>query len=382
MTVKFTSKNTAVTPTLNVNNTGAKTIRDYNGNELTKAAREWLDGAAIALTYDGTYWRIQDSDLMERVYSAKTAIEQNATNIALKANSSDVYNKASVDGFISKEVTDRNAAIKTASDNINLSVSQNYTTKTEFNNLEIGGRNLLLQSKSFGAKGEANRIVGRYNNNELIVSRNDGFNEVQANANFRGIAVYIDSMGFAVGDKLVLSANIRSDSTVGTSIIFYCIAVNSSGSRIQDALLHLKTRIGEVNYTSVGIYNNYSFAAGSEDRAVVEITWLQAAQDLLDAGGNICFTIQATSSDWSKGNVAMWAPKLERGNKPTDWTPAPEDVESQIDEKISEAKLEIDADGIRSEVSKINSVKYLNSATSSWTLASIKTIAAEGHTEN
>ena len=40
MTVKFTSANTASVPTLNVNNTGPKEIRDYNANELFKAARE------------------------------------------------------------------------------------------------------------------------------------------------------------------------------------------------------------------------------------------------------------------------------------------------------------------------------------------------------
>ena len=38
MTVKFTSANTAGTPTLNVNGSGAKQIRDYAGNALTEAA--------------------------------------------------------------------------------------------------------------------------------------------------------------------------------------------------------------------------------------------------------------------------------------------------------------------------------------------------------
>lgn len=55
VTVKFTSANTASVPTLNVNGTGPKEIRDYNANELLKAAREWPAGAAIAFTYDGTY---------------------------------------------------------------------------------------------------------------------------------------------------------------------------------------------------------------------------------------------------------------------------------------------------------------------------------------
>ena len=88
VTVKFTSANTASVPTLNVNNTGPKEIRDYNANELLKAAREWKADAAIAFTYDGTYWRVQDSNLMERVYSAETRIDQNADQISLRATKS------------------------------------------------------------------------------------------------------------------------------------------------------------------------------------------------------------------------------------------------------------------------------------------------------
>ena len=71
--------------------------------------------------------------------------------------------------------------------------------------------------------------------------------------------------------------------------------------------------------------------------------------------------------------------KLERGNKATDWTPAPEDVEAYTDSKISEAKLEIDADGIRSEVSKISSSKYLETSYE-YSLPGIKTYATEGYT--
>lgn len=214
-----------------------------------------------------------------------------------------------------------------------------YSTTTQMNSaindavdaVEIGGRNLLLQSRIFGRAEEQTRMVGKYNNNELLVEREDGFNEVQANADFRGISVYVDSMGFAVGDKLVFSTNVRSDSTVGTNLIFYCMAFNSSGTRIQAALLHLKTRAAQRDAAEANIYANNSFQAGAEERIVVEITWLQAAQDLLDAGGNMRFTIQAVSPDWSKGNVAMWAPKLEKGNRATDWTPAPEDVQSDLD---------------------------------------------------
>ena len=124
VTVTFLSANTIAAPTLNVNGTGAKAIKDYNGNALDSNAYNWPEGAAMSFTYDGTSWRLQDSDLMERVHTAETSIEQNATNIALKANSSDVYNKAGVDGLIAQEVSDRNAAIKVASDAITETVEE------------------------------------------------------------------------------------------------------------------------------------------------------------------------------------------------------------------------------------------------------------------
>lgn len=133
MTVKFTSSNTTTTPTLNVNGTGAKQIRDYAGNTLTEAAYKWADGAALALTYDGTYWRVQDTNLMETVHKAETAIEQNAKEIALKASASDTYTKSDVDGFIAKEVSDRDAAIQVSADNITSTVSSTYATKTALN---------------------------------------------------------------------------------------------------------------------------------------------------------------------------------------------------------------------------------------------------------
>ena len=130
MTVKFITKHTTTAPTLNVNDTGAKPIKDYAGHDLTKAAYEWPEGTAMALTYDGSSWRIQDSNLMERVHTAETGIEQNSKDIKLKANTNDVYNKEDVDGFISKEVTDRNAAIELSATGIQQTVSETYATKT------------------------------------------------------------------------------------------------------------------------------------------------------------------------------------------------------------------------------------------------------------
>lgn len=64
------------------------------------------------------------TELESRVSTNETSISNNSSAIALKANSSDVYTKTQTDGKITKEVTDRNAAITAKADEIDLSVTE------------------------------------------------------------------------------------------------------------------------------------------------------------------------------------------------------------------------------------------------------------------
>ena len=73
VSVKFTNANTASSPTLNVNSTGAKTIR-LNGAALTSTAHYWVAGAVVTFVYDGTYWNISDAGSLKKAEeAAKTA---------------------------------------------------------------------------------------------------------------------------------------------------------------------------------------------------------------------------------------------------------------------------------------------------------------------
>lgn len=65
VTVKFDNGNSTTTPTLNVNGTGAKTIKSYTGAALTEAEYTWPAGVTITFTYDGSYWRMQDSGALQ-----------------------------------------------------------------------------------------------------------------------------------------------------------------------------------------------------------------------------------------------------------------------------------------------------------------------------
>ena len=56
--VKFNNGNSAASPTLNVNSTGAKTIR-FNGSTISDSLYySWSSGAVLEFVYDGTYWNL------------------------------------------------------------------------------------------------------------------------------------------------------------------------------------------------------------------------------------------------------------------------------------------------------------------------------------
>lgn len=84
--VTFSTANTAATPTLNLNSTGAKQIRSYTGAALSEAEYKWAAGATIDLVYDGTYWRMQDGGAVKRVTAAEASIRVNADNIESKVS--------------------------------------------------------------------------------------------------------------------------------------------------------------------------------------------------------------------------------------------------------------------------------------------------------
>ena len=57
--INFTYSNTAASPTLNVNSTGAKAIKRYGTTAPSSTvATSWAAGATVLMIYDGSYWRI------------------------------------------------------------------------------------------------------------------------------------------------------------------------------------------------------------------------------------------------------------------------------------------------------------------------------------
>ena len=72
--VRFTYANGVASPTLQVNSLTAKAIKRYGTTApSTSAASSWNAGAVVSLTYDGTYWML--NDWINTTYSAMTEAE-------------------------------------------------------------------------------------------------------------------------------------------------------------------------------------------------------------------------------------------------------------------------------------------------------------------
>lgn len=67
--VKFTNANTAASPTINVNSTGAKTVYRF-GTTAPVDGDSWKAGEVVELLYDGTYFYMVSADDIGGVYAA------------------------------------------------------------------------------------------------------------------------------------------------------------------------------------------------------------------------------------------------------------------------------------------------------------------------
>ena len=75
--VKFSNSNSVASPTLNVDGTGAKSIKRYGTTApSTSAASAWNAGSVIAMVYDGTYWQMVG--WLNTTYSSMTVAEYEA----------------------------------------------------------------------------------------------------------------------------------------------------------------------------------------------------------------------------------------------------------------------------------------------------------------
>lgn len=191
----------------------------------------------------------------------------------------------SVDGKFKNYSTtaQMNSAITQKANEISTSVSETYTAKADFNNLSIGGRNFLVETKD------------AYN---MVVNTNN-FTTVDPYVTYNSQALL--SLGFKVGDKITVSFD-WSLSNVTT-------AGNFRVETVQDD-----------TYKSL-ISGPHNFGSDTSGRYVGTKTLTDVDVDI----NKIRIRVDVSNLTMTIKNM-----KLEKGDRATSWTPAIEDIDKSI----------------------------------------------------
>ena len=264
--------------------------------------------------------------LAVRVSKTETDIQQTSERITLLATKEEVTQ--TLGGYYTKEQTE--SRIEETAEEINLSVS---AVREEVDNINIGGRNLLLGTRDFNVTN--NRWTGWINPSSFAIEEYDeGFCVASISAS--GLSepgyksCYSNVVKAETGDAFTISCWFKVDdvSALDFQKVYIFETFTEDGNRVawDDCSLD-RALTGElVNGKWVRLVSQHTVSYEGEN---------------LNCGLRLCL--------FQNGSIHFKKCKMELGNKPTDWTPAPEDM-ATVEEM--NAAIMVKADEITSTVAK------------------------------
>lgn len=286
----------------------AKTVAD-NAKAAADQAQADADAAQAAV-----------DSLAVRVTTAETKITQNAEKIELAATKTEVIE--TLGGYYTKEESD--AAIQVKANEITQSVSSTYATKQEVEDIEIGGRNLIRNTRKMSSYSRSSSVTFVEDSEGFAIAT---FEDVETLA-WNNISTF-PAIDFSMvrGKEVTLSMYVRSDKYE---------QINSDNTKGLVVSFSLCTADSNER-TMYANYNLRKIALSSEWQKIKLTVTL--SDDFFASGTG---TIDDTTKfylqiyDYSTYSIQVKKIKLEIGNKSTDWTPAPEDVDQKIDDTATE----------------------------------------------
>lgn len=327
-----------------------KVIED---NRLSVKAME----DSLKLKVDSQTYQEDKTNMNSKLDKQTSELNVLKDEVSLKVGQTEIEKAVDeVTGAYTSKINEAKAEIKATTDSITQRVASTETTTTKLqnnidatnntiNNLKIGGRNLLHNS-SFHENGDK---WSWSTLNGVSFVEVDGRKCCKMVSNTFGHTRYpYQSIleDLVPGETYTASAWVKTENMVKGPTNFTCML-----------------------YTS-GMYDNNGtstwFGTGQKQLTVNEgkgeweyVTWtFTPDKNKLVKATRLEFYVHAR--DYT-GEIYFHDLKLEIGNKATDWSPAPEDIQSQIDNQTTEinstnAKLstiETDLNGITSKVSTL-----------------------------
>ena len=244
-----------------------------------------------------------------RISSAETAIQQNTNDISLRATNVQLDQvKKEINGNFANysTTTEMNSAIKVKADSITQEVSKTYTKQTDFNSLYIGGRNLARNTSS---------------------SYSSEFSDFSGAANICPSVATVLTDGLAAGDEITIHLYYNYSNIVAATGQTAKVWIQGSGN--------------VTGWSSGAFPSSPSIAiSGSGTKEFLYTTTVSA-----DQIKNSYWLVNLRHDYVQSGTVRWKMFKVEKGNRHSEWSPAPEDTSTAI------TKVEQTATSIRADLS-------------------------------
>ena len=201
---------------------------------------------------------------------------------------------------------DTSSAIEANTAAINLTKESITSLVTKVDGISIGGRNLLTKAACKGSPYYAEDASWRSGYGVTLPTTSDNPTFQPSNLNGGG--------AFAIGETYTLSFTAKAE---GTTNIYTDLYPDTIG----------------------GIFGNARREVTTTPRKIVMTDVLTSSADIV----NVYLRFWRMPSE-PKFAIQIWDIKLEKGNKSTDWSPAPEDIEARV--TTAESKIDQKADSI------------------------------------
>lgn len=331
-TVKDTYAESATVTDLSNNlKTNYSTTKDMNSAIKEKADEITL---AVSETYS-TKKTVEENLATSKSYAdgiGSKTLESAKSDATSKANQAKSDAIADTDKKLTSYSTTEQmkSAIKTSADSITSEVSKTYSTKEEVANIQVGGRNLLVKTNQGKTKWANAYANGSYSCESVNWN---GINAVKMSCAtpttswrmfmFNGLLENFDKLEPSA--IYTLSYDVIGNVNVVFSNLWDSDATHSIMASAQETV----------------IKKTYGF------HYIVNIT----LKDALNKSKQLVYFKNNLKAGES---VIIANLKLEKGNKATDWTPAPEDVDSDISTAKDEAVASANKT-LTEEITKVNS---------------------------
>lgn len=239
---------------------------------------------------------------------ANNALNSAKADATSKANKAESNAKADTANKLKNysTTTEMNSAIKVKADSITQEVSKTYTKQTDFNSLYIGGRNLARNTSS---------------------SYSSEFSDFRGAANICPSVATVLTDGLAAGDKITIHLYYNYSNIVAATGQTAKVWIQGSGN--------------VTGWSSGAFPSSPSIAiSGSGTKEFLYTTTVSADQI------KNSYWLVSLRHDYVQSGTVRWKMfKVEKGNRHSEWSPAPEDTSVAI------TKVEQTATGIRADLS-------------------------------